>query len=113
MVLYMLSEKHLFMHYIMSFPVTYEKENREKMRHSFEAGLKKSLPTALLSNPDAMKHFLVEEGQIKLVSEDVERTVPCLDAVDDAVQNKQDDDTDQDAVASADSISIIHGGFLS
>lgn len=58
----MLSEKHLFMHYIMSFPVTYEKENREKMRHSFEAGLKKSLPTALLSNPDAMKHFLVEEG---------------------------------------------------
>lgn len=58
----MLSEKHLFMHYIMSFPVTYEKENREKMRHSFEAGLKKSLPTALLSNPDTMKHFLVEEG---------------------------------------------------
>lgn len=58
----MLSEKHLFMHYIMSFPVTYEKENREKMRHSFEAGLNKSLPTALLSNPDAMKHFLVEEG---------------------------------------------------
>ena len=58
----MLSERHLFMHYIMSFPVTYEKENREKMRHGFEAGLKKSLPTALLSNPDAMKHFLVEEG---------------------------------------------------
>ena len=58
----MLSEKHLFLHYIMSFPVTYEKEVREKMRHSFEAGLKKSLPTALLSNPEAMKHFLVEEG---------------------------------------------------
>lgn len=58
----MISEKHLFMHYIMSFPVTYEKEIREKMLHSFEAGLKKSLPTAILSNPEAMKLFSVEVG---------------------------------------------------
>lgn len=58
----MISEKHLFMHYILSFPVTYEKEIREKMLHSFEAGLKKSLPTAILSNPEAMKLFSVEVG---------------------------------------------------
>lgn len=58
----MISEKHLFMHYIMSFPVTYEKEIREKMLHSFEVGLKKSLPTAILSNSEAMKRFSVEVG---------------------------------------------------
>ena len=58
----MLQEKHIFLQYIMSFPVTYDRGIREKMRRCFEAGLKKSLPTALLSNEEAMKNFKVQEG---------------------------------------------------
>ena len=58
----MLQEKHIFMHYIMSFPVNYERNIREKLLRSFANGLKKSLPTALLSNDEAMKRFKVVEG---------------------------------------------------
>ena len=58
----MQQEKHIFLNYILSFPVTYEKFVREKMRLSFERGLKKSLPTALLSNEAVMKKFSVREG---------------------------------------------------
>lgn len=58
----MLQEKHIFMHYLLSFPVKYERNIREKMLRSFRRGLKKSLPTALLSNEEAMKRFKVEEG---------------------------------------------------
>ena len=43
----MIQEKHIFMKYILSFPVTYEFAIRKKMLESFAAGLKKSLPTAL------------------------------------------------------------------
>ncbi|MBR6889098.1 MAG: hypothetical protein IKN16_11750 [Selenomonadaceae bacterium] len=55
-------EKHIFLNYILSFPVTYDRAIREKMRQCFERGLKKSLPTALLSNEAAMKKFSVREG---------------------------------------------------
>lgn len=58
----MQQERHIFMKYILSFPVTYEKAIREKMRICFERGIKKSLPTALLSNEIAMKNFSVREG---------------------------------------------------
>ena len=58
----MLQEKHVFLQYIMSFPVTYDRGIREKMRRSFDAGIRKSLPTALLSNEEAMKQFIVQEG---------------------------------------------------
>lgn len=58
----MQQERHIFLNYILSFPVTYEREIREKMRVSFENGLKKSLPTALLSNEAVMKKFSVQEG---------------------------------------------------
>ena len=58
----MLQEKHIFLQYIMSFPVTYDRGVRERMRRSFEAGIRKSLPTALLSNENAMKQFIVQEG---------------------------------------------------
>ena len=58
----MLQEKHIFLQYIMSFPVTYDRGVRERMRRSFEAGIRKSLPTALLSNENAMKQFSVQEG---------------------------------------------------
>ena len=59
---HMLQTKHIFMRYVMSFPVQYEMELRERMRRSFEAGLKKTLPTALLANEDAMKDFQVVAG---------------------------------------------------
>ena len=58
----MQQEKHIFLNYILSFPVTYERAVREKMRKCFERGLKKSLPTALLSNEAVMKKFSVLEG---------------------------------------------------
>lgn len=58
----MLQEKHIFMHYIMSFPVNYERNIREKLLGSFARGLKKSLPMALLNNEEAMKRFKVVEG---------------------------------------------------
>lgn len=58
----MQQEKHIFLNYILSFPVTYEREIREKMRISFEKGLKKSFPTALLANETIMKKFSVQEG---------------------------------------------------
>lgn len=58
----MQQENHIFLNYILSFPVTYEKAVRDKMRRCFERGLKKSLPTALLSNETVMKKFSVREG---------------------------------------------------
>ena len=58
----MQQEKHIFLNYILSFPVTYERAVREKMRKCFERGLRKSLPTALLSNEAVMKKFSVLEG---------------------------------------------------
>lgn len=58
----MQQERHIFLKYILSFPVTYERAIREKMRLCFERGLKKSLPTALLANAAVMKNFSVREG---------------------------------------------------
>ncbi|MBR6012741.1 MAG: hypothetical protein IK062_03035 [Selenomonadaceae bacterium] len=58
----MLQEKRIFLKYIMSFPVTYDKAIRERMRRAFDRGIKKSLPTALLSNEEAMKNFIVQDG---------------------------------------------------
>lgn len=58
----MQQERHIFLNYILSFPVTYERPIREKMRRSFERGLMKSLPTSLLSNAAEMKKFSVREG---------------------------------------------------
>lgn len=58
----MLQKGHIFLNYILSFPVTYSFPVRERIRQSFEDGLKKSLPASILSNEDVMKHFHVEEG---------------------------------------------------
>lgn len=58
----MLQEKRIFLKYIMSFPVTYDNAIRERMRRAFERGIKKSLPTALLSNENVMKNFVVQNG---------------------------------------------------
>lgn len=51
----------IFLHYVMSFPVTYEHRIREHMGNSIRKGLKKSFPTALLSNEELMKKFCVRE----------------------------------------------------
>lgn len=59
---HMLRPKHIFMKYILSFPVMYERNIRERMLKSFRAGILKSLPNALLANEEAMKNFSVIEG---------------------------------------------------
>ena len=59
---HMLRPNHIFMKYILSFPVMYERNIRERMLKAFRAGILKSLPTALLDNEDAMKDFQVVEG---------------------------------------------------
>lgn len=52
----------IYLDYVLSFPVTYEKKVKEKILESFTKGLKKSLPDAILNNPDIMKKFRVRQG---------------------------------------------------
>lgn len=52
----------IYLDYILSFPVTYEKKIRDAILKSFSAGLKKSLPESILKNKDVMKKFNVEAG---------------------------------------------------
>jgi len=52
----------IYLDYILSFPVNYKKDIREHIRKSFENGIKKSLPPALLADEEAMKRFRVYLG---------------------------------------------------
>ena len=52
--------KKIFLRYILSYPVTYEKAIREKIRLCFEKGIKKSLPVTILNNEKIMKKFSVK-----------------------------------------------------
>ena len=52
----------IYLDYILSFPVNYEKAVRERIRASFERGLKKSLPPALLKDGPMMRRFRVYLG---------------------------------------------------
>ena len=52
----------IYLEYFLSFPVTYSKEVKEKIRFSFENGLKKSLPVGVLNDEEAMKKFKVVQG---------------------------------------------------
>lgn len=52
----------IYLNYILSFPVTYEKEVREKIVASFEKGIKKSLPEAVLNDKEAMGEFRIVQG---------------------------------------------------
>ena len=52
----------IFMDYVMSFPVTYEKEVKKKIIRSFEKGLKKSLPDTIVRDEELMKKFRVQAG---------------------------------------------------
>lgn len=51
----------IYMNYLLSFPVTYEKAVKEKIVESFERGLKKSLPEAVLEDEEAMATFRVRQ----------------------------------------------------
>lgn len=51
--------KNIFLTYLLSFPVTYEQEIRNKMKESFTRGLKKSLPVSILKDETLMKKFRV------------------------------------------------------
>lgn len=52
----------IYLDYILSFPVNYKKDIRERIRKSFENGIKKSLPPALLRDEECMKNFRVYLG---------------------------------------------------
>lgn len=52
----------VYLEYFLSFPVTYSKEVKEKIRYSFEVGLKKSLPIGVLKDEESMKKFKVVQG---------------------------------------------------
>lgn len=55
-------KQEIFLSYAMSFPVNYRAEVREKIRSSFEKGLRKSLPPAILSDEELMGRFEVYSG---------------------------------------------------
>lgn len=52
----------IYLRYKMSFPAKIEKAVRDKILKSFERGIKKSLPQAVLDNEECMKIFRVEQG---------------------------------------------------
>ena len=54
--------RNIYLDYILSFPVGYEKSVREHIRLSFERGLRKTLPKALLDDPEMMRRFRVYDG---------------------------------------------------
>jgi hypothetical protein len=52
----------IYLEYLLSFPVTYEKAIREKILKSFEKGIKKSLPIQIQKDEKLMKKFKVKHG---------------------------------------------------
>ncbi len=68
----------IYLDYILSFPVNYKKDVREKIRASFERGIKKSLPPALIADEEIMKRFRVYLG----ASEPAAYAITALEAND-------------------------------
>lgn len=52
----------IFLDYILSFPVTYEKAVRDKILKSFQDGLWKSLPVQVHNDDEVLKKFRVAQG---------------------------------------------------
>ncbi len=52
----------IYLEYILSFPVNYEQAVCERLRQSFERGIKKSLPASVFSDSDAGEDFQVYLG---------------------------------------------------
>lgn len=51
----------LFLRYFMTFPVAYPREVKENILASFRRGLQRSLPEALLKQPELLRQFSVKE----------------------------------------------------
>lgn len=49
----------IYLKYLLSYPVKYSKETREKIRQSFENGIKKSIPSEIFNDEDVAKKFKV------------------------------------------------------
>lgn len=52
----------IYLSYILSFPVNYGKDVQDRLLHSFERGLRKSLPQAILADTELMEDFEVYAG---------------------------------------------------
>ncbi|GHS30152.1 hypothetical protein VN1155_10860 [Helicobacter pylori] len=50
----------VFLKYFLSYPIKYERSQAEKIRESFEKGLKKSLPRHVFDDDKTDKNFKVE-----------------------------------------------------
>ncbi|MCR5587768.1 MAG: hypothetical protein K6F77_09605 [Lachnospiraceae bacterium] len=50
----------VYLRYRLAFPVTYEKDVKEKIRASFERGIKKTIPNEVLENKWLMDKFSIE-----------------------------------------------------
>ncbi len=53
-------ENGVFLKYFLSYPIKYEKPQAEKIRESFEKGLKRSLPRHVFDDEKTAKNFKVE-----------------------------------------------------
>ncbi len=53
-------ENGVFLKYFLSYPIKYEKDQAEKIRESFEKGLKRSLPRHVFDDEKTAKNFKVE-----------------------------------------------------
>ncbi len=52
----------IYLDYLLSFPITYEKELKEKILSSFRKGIRKSLPITIQHDSECMDIFRVETG---------------------------------------------------
>ncbi len=52
----------IYLDYLLSFPITYEKGLKEKILESFRKGIKKSLPVTVQNNRECMDIFSVQTG---------------------------------------------------
>lgn len=52
----------IFLNYLLSFPVTFEHATCDKIVESFYRGIRKSLPEALIKDPEIMKDFRIMKG---------------------------------------------------
>lgn len=52
----------IYLNYLLSCPCSFSTELREKLRRSFERGIRKSLPQSLLDDEEVMKGFSVKIG---------------------------------------------------
>lgn len=52
----------IYLEYLLSFPVTYAKDIRDRILSSFRRGLQKSMPSAVLKDEECMSRFSVRQG---------------------------------------------------